>query len=468
MTSSKPSSSPSKAARPAKLVGTAVGSLIIGAALVASWLGNSSAGFVIGPGQGLVLGSLIVLAAQIRPELTARLVLVLAGLCAGLVLAELGLAFAWRHALTPQLRMHPKYLFELTPDHRDRYVRLEINGGQTIERRVNRSGYRGEELDEPKRDLRVVVYGDSFIEARFSSLENTFAERLEAELRSALGRSVEAVNAGVRAYGPDQIAVRMDSEIPALDPDLVVVTIFAGNDLGELVRNKLFLLSEDGSVVRNQVELSPWMRKQFEQSERGFMIGRLLRKTLIRRQVQASEAQPTLRPDLSSAERIEIWLAKGAREYASLASGQVGEARNLFMDHYDADVSLQPEAESARYKIRVMEGVMAEMKRTARRFDVPLLVMIVPSPIDVCNDYDSAQIDTKRYPDYRPATLTDAFRQLAASHSIPHVDLFDPFSKRDANELYFRGGNNHWNDEGQRVAAEIVGAYVTSARLLEG
>lgn len=468
MTSSKPTSSPSKAARPAKLVGTVAGTLIIGAALVASWLGNSSAGFVIGPGQGFVLGALIVLAAQIRPELTARLVLVLAGICAGLILAELGLAFAWRHALTPQLRMHPEYLFELTPDQRATYVRLEVNGGQTIERRVNRSGYRGEELEEPKRDLRVVVYGDSFIEARFSSLENTFAERLESELHSALGRSVEAVNAGVRAYGPDQIAVRMAAEIPDLDPDLVVVTVFAGNDLGELVRNKLFLLSPEGSVVRNRVELSPWMRKQFEQSERGFMTERLLHKILLREEIRDSEARSALRPDLSSPERIEIWLAKGAREYASLASGQVGEARNLFMDHYDADVSLLPESESARYKIRVMEGVMAEMNRTARRFDVPLLVTIVPSPIDVCDDYDSAQIDPESFPHYRPAALTDAFRQLAARHSIPHVDLFDPFSKRGANMLYFHGGNNHWNDEGQRVAAEIVGAYVISARLLAG
>jgi len=415
----------------------------------------------------LVVGAVILLAAQWRPEMTAKFVLLMVGIGAGLVIAELWLTIAWRHSLTPQLRIHPEYLFELTPNHRDDYVRLEINGGQTIERRVNRSGYRGEELQEPKRGLRVVVYGDSFIEARFSALENTFAERLESELHAVLERPVEVVNAGVRAYGPDQIAVRMVSEIPRLDPDLVVVAIFADNDLGDPVRNKLFLLTDDGSVVRNRVHLSSWMKKQFEESEQGFMVERLVRKTLNRRDESLVEAHSATLMEMPSEKRIGRWLAKSAREYRSLASGQVSEVRDLFMDHYDADVSILPNAESSRYKVRLMGGIIAGMKRTAARFEVPLLIVIVPSPIDVCDDFDLAHIDVERHPEYRPTALSDTFRDIVARYQIPYVDLFSPFSARDANRLYFHGGNNHWNDDGQRLAAEIVGAYVISEKLLK-
>ena len=43
---------------------------------------------------------------------------------------------------------------------------------------------------------RVVVYGDSFVQAEFSRLEDTFAERLKARLVGRFGREIEVVNAG--------------------------------------------------------------------------------------------------------------------------------------------------------------------------------------------------------------------------------------------------------------------------------
>ena len=55
---------------------------------------------------------------------------------------------------------------------------------------------------------------------------------------------VQVVNAGVAAYGPDQACLALEADLAAgLDPDLVVLCVFAGNDWGDLLRNKLQLAS---------------------------------------------------------------------------------------------------------------------------------------------------------------------------------------------------------------------------------
>src|SRR6185503_7481910 len=107
---------------------------------------------------------------------------------------------------------------------------------------VNALGLRGDE-PEPTANgrQRIVVYGDSFVEAEFSPLAETFPKRLEARLRAA-GVPLEVLNAGVVGYGPDQVCVRLEKELTQLRPDLLIVALASGNDYGDLVRNKLFRL----------------------------------------------------------------------------------------------------------------------------------------------------------------------------------------------------------------------------------
>ena len=73
----------------------------------------------------------------------------------------------------------------------------------------------------------MVVYGDSFVEARSTRLEDTFPVRLEAALRDRRAGPVEVVNAGVSGYGPDQILARLDSDLAGLQPDLVILALYA-------------------------------------------------------------------------------------------------------------------------------------------------------------------------------------------------------------------------------------------------
>ncbi|MDB5385727.1 MAG: hypothetical protein JWM11_1373, partial [Planctomycetaceae bacterium] len=90
------------------------------------------------------------------------------------------------------------------------------------------------------------------------------------------------------------------------------------------------------------------------------------------------------------------------------------------------------------------------------RNSAKLCIVIIPSPADLIEDYDFCSIDRKKYPEYDPRAITRVMANAARQNEIPIVNLFDQFQSDNPRELYFRGGDNHWNDLGQQTAAKIV------------
>jgi len=144
-----------------------------------------------------------------------------------------------------------RVLYRLVPGAERIKVLPPINGGAVVRYKINSQGFRGPELARPGESTRVLVYGDSFIQGDFSQTEDTFTEQLRGRLARKMGKSVEVVNAGVEGYGPDQELRRMEDELPTLKPNLVIVAIYAGNDFADLLRDKLYRLSSDGSLQDN-------------------------------------------------------------------------------------------------------------------------------------------------------------------------------------------------------------------------
>jgi hypothetical protein len=46
------------------------------------------------------------------------------------------------------------------------------------------------------------------------------------------------------------------------------------------------------------------------------------------------------------------------------------------------------------------------------------------------------------------------------AEKIPFVNLYDPFLKNDPETLFVGHGDIHWNEEGQKKAAEWVTAFL--------
>jgi len=69
-------------------------------------------------------------------------------------------------------------------------------------------------------------------------------------------------------------------------------------------------------------------------------------------------------------------------------------------------------------------------------------------------------------PAYRRSALADAMQEIATQEQIEHFNLFQPTWIREASQNYFHGGDEHWNDRGQALAAQLVGDHIVARGLL--
>ena len=93
---------------------------------------------------------------------------------------------------------------------------------------------RGHNDSEPRSDtagiVRIVALGDSFAYG-IVGYDKNFLTRLETKLGDRVGRPVEVVNLGLPGLQPKDYLQMLAEEGASLRPDLVVVCLFAGNDL---------------------------------------------------------------------------------------------------------------------------------------------------------------------------------------------------------------------------------------------
>jgi len=355
--------------------------------------------------------------------------------------------------------MHPRYLFRLVPGARRIFFRTAKDGGAArILVTVNGLGFRGPEI-RAKPGSRIVVYGDSFVMAALTPLEETFATRLEASLRGALHRPFEVVNAGVVGYGPDQVSLRVEDEISTLHPDLVIVALYSGNDFGDLLRNKIFRLEPDGTLAVNPYRLSAGQIERFPDQPAKVPWSMLVRglSNLLMPPGPPRHDTPYRRGRERVEDTVKRYLNNSRLEYKFRGTSKAAEVDNLFGDTYSADLLLTPDEPSARYAAGLMERVLVRIAALGAARGVPVLFLILPDVRDVCAEgaYAEWKAAVREFPAYRSDRLTNLLADLAARNGLEHLDLFPAFASARPCSLFFpRDG--HWNGAGQALAAELV------------
>ena len=98
---------------------------------------------------------------------------------------------------------------------------------------INPQGLRDRrrEYAKPAGTYRILLLGDSFVEAVQVEQPEGIAEQLEGVLNWESARPVDVINAGVAAYGTGQEYLLLDQIGERYQPDLVVLLFFVGNDL---------------------------------------------------------------------------------------------------------------------------------------------------------------------------------------------------------------------------------------------
>lgn len=311
---------------------------------------------------------------------------------------------------------------------------------------INAAGRRGDESGVSRGARRIIVYGDSYVAAEYTPESETFTAELERQLTAQLG-ATEVLNAGVTGYGVDQAMLRIEDELPALRPALTVVALYAGNDFGDLLRNKLFRVDEQGALVENRPVIGDDLRRSFTIPLEWSSIQIIRAAQSARdRASRPSEPAPSVALD-----RTSIRLANRLAEYQSYVRAGDNVVRNLMADEYDADVSLDPNSESAQYRVRLMTAVLARLRQSVEARGSRLLLLIIPEFCDVGGACPETEM-RRRHAGYRPSGLTDLVARLARDAGVEYLDLFKTFEARGAGNLYYPR-DEHWNAQGQRLAA---------------
>jgi hypothetical protein len=269
------------------------------------------------------------------------------------------------------------------------------------------------------------------------------------------------LNAGVNGYGPDQSLLRLQQELARVRPALVVLVLFAGNDYGDLLRNRLFGLDPRGRLVRQPARLSPGLLRDWQAAESDGPLDDLNLLAVWRRLDDGlAAAEPP-----SAADFVERALRSAAKAYRSVVLQGETEVTDLGLDHYDADVAIDLDERGARHKCALMEQVLLALRDTCAEGGARLLLVAVPSPIDACDDYP-LQVDAATWPGYSRERLCALLAGMAGRAAIPCLDLFPHFRQAGACHLYLGGGDQHWNEAGQDLAARLAALRVLQEQLL--
>jgi len=263
-----------------------------------------------------------------------------------------------------------------------------------------------------------------------------------------------------------------------------VLAVFADNDAGDLIRNKLIRLDSKGRLKRQAFAFTEELKQRYAQRQKldnmPALAAALVDPQLLKRDLRILLERRLGLPaawlgnipidteyrTATDVDWIEVWRKRSLNEFAEYMSND-GLLRldNIQSDHYDADVTVQPTEESARYKLSLLDAVLAETIEFLRAQGVPLVLVIVPSPIDACVAYDW-QVDIAKYPNYDRRMLSGAVAETSRRLDALYVNLFDSFAGSDCNDLYFHHGNNHWNERGQALAAKIVAERIRAGGVL--
>jgi lysophospholipase L1-like esterase len=122
--------------------------------------------------------------------------------------------------------------------------------------KINNLGYRGthpQQILKPEKTKRLLVLGDSFTFGWGNSLENTFVQQLEDALGHQPEQRWEVINAGYHAgHSPDSYYAYLLKEGLTLQPDIVVIVLYSGNDIWDIKRNLWLETNDQGASKRIQ------------------------------------------------------------------------------------------------------------------------------------------------------------------------------------------------------------------------
>jgi hypothetical protein len=322
-------------------------------------------------------------------------------------------------------------------------------------------------MKKPDGVFRILVLGDSFMEADSVELNDTFYRQVE-ELARAAGKNVEVINMGVAGYGTLQEYLVYRDIGQLYEPDLVLVGFFDGNDL---MNNSLELASglpQDTTVTNARPflaldESAHWTITpvDFEGAQRSYHENLA---ALEAKRNSLTQKIILLRLFSEGLERIPFpdFLPSPASQPEPVDK----ERHELIM--MGANYCVEPAEYSRAWDIT--EHILARFKEEVEAHGSKLVVFDVPAEEEVSAEYMKAVIADVAYPEklcLEEAPGHDRLSRMFTKLHIKQVSLLADFRRvmrEDGINLYQQ--DLHWNPKGHALAAERVVSELSRSQLL--
>lgn len=319
----------------------------------------------------------------------------------------------------------PRIGYRLKPHASTRFTTPEFETDIAI----NGAGVRDDEELGPKRpgEKRIVILGDSLVLSVQVPLAQTFSELLERRLNAGAGdHRYRVINAGVQGYGPVEEALFFDRLAGTVQPDLVIVTVFVGNDAEEAFASASKLDDRRGGVVAREA-LRTHLR-------------RLVRRSMVLQVVRL---------------RVNMML------------GRLG-------------FSLTPpepplQSYAARPAPRIDEGLAVARRSVeyivaaASRVNARSAVVLMPARFQLDDpDYERLkQAVAEAGGELIRDAATERFQEVLAPVNVPQLDLLPHLRARLPGPDLFFQTNVHLTPHGHQVVADELARFLLEHRLLE-
>ena len=317
--------------------------------------------------------------------------------------------------------------YRLRPGASARYTTAEFDTRISI----NAQGVRDDQDIGPKpaNERRIVVLGDSLVLSVQVDEAQTFCALLEQRLNQRGGAiHYRVINAGVQGFGPVEELLFFREVAQAFHPDLVIETIFVGNDAEDAAASASRLRGQaagTGAIPSPEV-------------------------SALRRLVRGSMVLQTLRLRVVSVtDRVNGWLSPPEpplQTYAAHPAARIAEGLRVSTDCV-RQIAAEAGAEGAR-----------------------TMVMLVPARFQVDDaDYDRLKdiVSGSGGKLVRDAG-TDRFKQALSVLPLPLLDVLPPLLASLPGPAEYFQQTVHLTPRGHQIVAAALEQFIRSRHLVDG
>ena len=290
---------------------------------------------------------------------------------------------------------------------------------------INHQGFRDDEDLGPKaaRERRILLLGDSLVLSVQVAFDRTFGEVLERRLNGrGSATQYRVINAGVQGYGPIEEQLFFRQIVDRVQPDLVIVVVFVGNDAEEAVTSLPKLSGEPRSGAAAAGDsLTTRLRRLVRRS----MVLQILRLRVL-------SATDRLRPQLAPPE-------PPLQSYAASPAPRIATG------------------------IAIARRAIDDIAAVAAKAGAATMVALMPARFQV-DEPDYLRLKeavTQAGGELRRDGATERFDRALADSPIPHVDLLLALRRALPGPDLFYQESVHLTPRGHEVVADALDGFLS-------